>query len=324
MKKINIGIIGYGNLGKGVEKSILNTEDLNLIGIFTRRNPKDINSKNKAYHIDELINFKDKIDVCILCGGSATDLIKQGPDIAKYFNTVDSYDTHANIPEYFNIMDKASKEGNNVSMISTGWDPGLFSLNRLLFESILPKGETYTFWGKGVSQGHSDAVRRINGVKKAIQYTIPNEKNIEKIKNGEKLNLSTREKHFRECFVVTEDNADLKQIENDIKTMKNYFDEYDTSVHFIDEEEFNKNHTGMPHGGQVIRLGNSSDNINQVMSFSLNLESNPEFTASVSVACARAVYKLSQNRDYGCKTIFDIPLKYLSPNSDADIVKRLL
>lgn len=324
MKKINIGIIGYGNLGKGVEKSILNTDDLNLVGIFTRRNPNEIKSKNNIYSINDLLNFKDKIDVCILCGGSATDLINQGPEIAKNFNTVDSFDTHAKIPEYFEKMNTISKNNNTISMISTGWDPGLFSLNRLLFESILPKGETYTFWGKGVSQGHSDAIRRVKGVKKAVQYTIPNEKIINEIKNGNKLNLTTRDKHFRECFVVAENNANLKQIEYDIKTMKNYFDEYDTIVHFIDEDNFNKNHIGMPHGGQVIRLGNSTKKINQVMSFNLNLDSNPEFTASVNIACARAVYKLSEDKNFGCKTIFDIPLKYLSPDNNLNLIKRLL
>lgn len=324
MKKINIGIIGYGNLGKGVEKSILNTDDLNLVGIFTRRNPNEIKSKNNIYSINDLLNFKDKIDVCILCGGSATDLINQGSEIAKNFNTVDSFDTHAKIPEYFEKMNTISKNNNTISMISTGWDPGLFSLNRLLFESILPKGETYTFWGKGVSQGHSDAIRRVKGVKKAAQYTIPNEKIINEIKNGNKLNLTTRDKHFRECFVVAENNANLKQIEYDIKTMKNYFDEYDTIVHFIDENNFNKNHIGMPHGGQVIRLGNSTKDINQVMSFNLNLDSNPEFTASVNIACARAVYKLSEDKNFGCKTIFDIPLKYLSPDNNLNLIKRLL
>lgn len=324
MKKINIGIIGYGNLGKGVEKAILNTDDLNLVGIFTRRNTNEVKSKNNVYNINDLSNFKDKIDVCILCGGSATDLTNQGPEITKIFNTVDSFDTHAKIPEYFEKMNTISKNNNTVSMISTGWDPGLFSLNRLLFESILPKGETYTFWGKGVSQGHSDAIRRIKGVKKAVQYTIPNEEIINEIKNGNKLNLTTRDKHFRECFVVAENNADLKQIEHDIKTMKNYFDEYDTIVHFIDENDFNKNHLGMPHGGQVIRLGNSSKDINQVMSFNLNLDSNPEFTASVNIACARAVYKLSKDKNFGCKTIFDIPLKYLSPDNNLNLIKRLL
>lgn len=324
MKKINIGIIGYGNLGKGVEKAILNTDDLNLVGIFTRRNTNEVKSKNNVYNINDLSNFKDKIDVCILCGGSATDLTNQGPEITKIFNTVDSFDTHAKIPEYFEKMNTISKNNNTVSMISTGWDPGLFSLNRLLFESILPKGETYTFWGKGVSQGHSDAIRRIKGVKKAVQYTIPNEEIINEIKNGNKLNLTTRDKHFRECFIVAENNADLKQIEHDIKTMKNYFDEYDTIVHFIDENDFNKNHLGMPHGGQVIRLGNSSKDINQVMSFNLNLDSNPEFTASVNIACARAVYKLSKDKNFGCKTIFDIPLKYLSPDNNLNLIKRLL
>ncbi|MDL2310701.1 diaminopimelate dehydrogenase [Peptostreptococcaceae bacterium OttesenSCG-928-C18] len=324
MEKIKIGIIGYGNLGKGAVKAVNLSKDMELVGVFTRRNPKDINSDVKIYNIDELLEFKDKIDVCILCGGSATDLKIQGPEISKHFNTVDSFDTHAKIPEYFESIDMSAKSGKNLSIISTGWDPGLFSMNRLLAESILPKGETYTFWGKGVSQGHGDAIRRIEGVKNAVQYTIPVEEVVNRIKNGENHKFSTREKHIRECYVVTAEGVDEKEIENQIVNMPNYFAEYDTTVHFISEKEFNAKHTGMPHGGKVIRLANTSNDIKQIYEFNLSLDSNPEFTSAVNVAFARAVYKMRKDGRTGAITVFDVPPSYLSLLSPEEQRKQLL
>lgn len=324
MDKINVAIIGYGNLGKGAEKAIEFCNDMNLIGVFSRR--KNINTKSgvRSYHIDELMKFKNKIDVCLLCGGSATDLDIQGPEIAKKFNTVDSFDTHAKIPEYFEKINNSSKRGKTLSLISTGWDPGLFSMNRLLSESILPNGHTFTFWGKGVSQGHSDAIRRIKGVKNAIQYTIPVEDVIEKIKSGEKIKLETKDKHKRECFVVIEENADKIEIEKEIKTMPNYFEDYDTKVNFISEEELIKNHKGMPHGGKVIRIGETSENIKQIYEFSLNLESNPEFTSSVNVAYIRGVYRMNKEGKTGAISVFDVPLSYISILSPEEQRKKLL
>ncbi|WP_101772261.1 diaminopimelate dehydrogenase [Peptostreptococcus faecalis] len=321
---IRVGIIGYGNLGKGAEKAIKLAGDMELVGIFTRRDPSSIDTNSNVYSIDDLIKFKEEIDVCILCGGSATDLKIQGPEISKNFNTVDSFDTHAKIPEYFEEINKSASGGGNLSVISTGWDPGLFSMNRLLSEAILSEGETYTFWGKGVSQGHGDAIRRIDGVKDGVQYTIPVKEAIDRIKNGEKCELTTRDKHTRECYVVAEEGADLKRIEKEIVTMPNYFADYDTFVHFISEEEMNKNHKGMPHGGTVIRLGNTSESTNQVYEFSLKLGSNPEFTASVNVAYARAVYKMNKEGRTGAVTAFDIPLSYLSKLSPEDQRKLLL
>lgn len=324
MEKIKVAIVGYGNLGRGAEKAINLTEDMELVGIFTRRNPSSIKSDSSVYSFEDILNFKDKIDVCILCGGSATDLKVQGPEISKNFNTVDSFDTHAKIPDYYSVIDKSAKEGDNLSIISTGWDPGLFSINRLFSESILPKGETYTFWGKGVSQGHSDAIRRLDGVKDATQYTIPVEEVIERIKNGEKLNLTARDKHQRVCYVVAEDGADREKIEFEIITMPDYFVDYNTTVNFVTQEELNKNHKGMIHGGRVLRIGNTSEGIKQVYEFKLNLESNAEFTSSINVAYARAVYKMRSEGKVGAITVFDVPISYLSPMSPEEQRKKLL
>lgn len=325
---IRIGILGYGNLGKGVENALKQNSDMKLVAIFTRRNPNSIKTYTgaKVINIEEIENWKDKIDVMILCGGSATDLPKQAPKYARMFNIIDSYDTHNEIPKYYDIVNKSALEGNKVAIISIGWDPGLFSLNRLISESILPEGETYTFWGKGVSQGHSDAIRKIDGVKDAIQYTIPIENAVERVRNGENPKLSTREKHLRDCFVVLEDGADKNFVEKQIKTMPNYFAEYDTIVRFISEEEFIKNHTGMPHGGFVIRSGNTGykEATKQIIEYSLKLESNPEFTASVLLAYARATNELYKNGERGAKTIFDIPAKLLTKRKYKDLLKEIL
>lgn len=324
--KINIGIVGYGNVGKGVAKAINQNSDMELKAIFTRRDTKSIDSSSntKLVHISNLKEYKGIIDVMILCGGSATDLKEQGPLVASEFNTVDSFDTHAKIPEYFEKMDSISKSSNTLSLISSGWDPGLFSLNRLLGEAILPQGETYTFWGKGVSQGHSDAIRRIDGVKNGIQYTIPIEETVNKVKSGEKCHFTNREKHERVCYVVPEEGADLHKIEQEIKTMPNYFVDYNTTVNFISERELYLNHSGMPHGGSVIRTGNTKSGANQVVEFSLKLDSNPEFTSSVLVAYSRAIYKLSKEGRFGAVTVFDIPFSYLSPKSPEELRKELL
>ena len=320
-----IAIIGYGNLGRGVERSLKQNPDLELVGVFTRRSPESVTTEGaKAYTMQELESFKDQIDVCILCGGSATDLPVQTPEITRLFNTVDSFDTHAKIPEHFANVDKAAKENNTVSVISTGWDPGLFSLNRLYAQAILPTGETTTFWGKGVSQGHSDALRRIEGITDATQYTIPNDEIIAKLKAGEKLTLTTRDKHFRECFVVLEDGADADKIREEIVTMPNYFDEYDTEVHFISQEELNADHKTMPHGGTVLHTGTTGENTNQVIEYNLQLESNPEFTASVLVAYARACARLAKEKAFGAYSVLDIAPSYLSPKSAADLRKELL
>ena len=307
---INVGIVGYGNLGRGVQYAIEKFDDMKLFGIFSRRNPEDVKTVIKAdvYKIDDLLKYKNEIDVLILCGGSATDLPSQTPEIAKNFTTVDSFDTHAKIPEYFASVDKSAKEGNNVSVISIGWDPGLFSVMRAYFESFLPIGSTSTFWGKGVSQGHSDAVRRIKGVKKAIQYTIPIEKAVDAAREGMAGNLTAREKHLRECFVVAEEGADISAIEKEIKEMPNYFADYDTIVNFISEEEFLRDHTRMNHGGFVIRNGKTgSENTKQVCELKLELGSNPEFTSSVLVAYARAAARLKAEGKSGAFSIFDIP-----------------
>ena len=325
MNKTRIGIVGYGNLGKGVRKALNQNPDIELEAIFTRRDVKSISENDdKMVHISKIADYKDKIDVMILCGGSATDLAEQGPMVAEMFNTVDSFDTHAKIPEYFAHMDEVAKKAGTLSIISVGWDPGLFSLNRLMGHVVLPQGEDYTFWGKGVSQGHSDAIRRVEGVKNGIQYTVPIEKALDKVRSGENPNLTTREKHERICYVVAEEGADLEKIENEIKNMPNYFSDYDTTVHFISEEELKRDHSGMPHGGFVIRTGVTGENTKQKIEFQLNLESNPEFTSSVLVAYARAINKLSKEGKIGACTVFDIPFGYLSPKSPAELRKELL
>lgn len=329
VQKIKIGIVGYGNLGKGVELAISHNPDMELVAVFSRRDPKSIrlaNPNTKSVHISEVESYRDKIDVMILCGGSATDLPEQGPYLARMFNTVDSYDTHARIPEYFAIMDQSAKEGSKVSMISVGWDPGLFSINRLMQEAVLPKGNTYTFWGRGVSQGHSDAVRRIPGVKDAVQYTIPMEEALDRVRKGENPELSTREKHLRHCFVVLEQGANKDEIEQQIKTMPNYFADYETEVTFVSQEELRENHSGMPHGGRVIRSGITGvDNQhNQIVEFSLDLDSNPEFTGSVLTAYARAVYRMSKEGQVGARTVFDVPPAYLSIKTPEELRKELL
>lgn len=328
MDKIKIGIYGYGNLGKGVEIAIHNNPDMQLAGIFTRRNPDSLTplyNESKVYSIDDVQKLKNDIDVMILCGGSATDLPKQGPDICSIFNTVDSFDTHAKIPEYFAIMDETAKNANTLALISCGWDPGLFSLNRSLLESVLPTGENYVFYGRGLSQGHSDALRRIDGVKNAVQYTVPYEDSVEKVQNGKNPHFSSvREVMWRECFVVLEDGADPKKIEKEIKEMPNYFEPYNTVVHFISEEELKEKHIGMPHGGFVLRSGTTSEGTNQIAEFSLKLDSNPEFTASVLVAYARAVYRMKQHGTTGAITVLDVPVSLLSIKTREELLKDIL
>lgn len=322
--KIRLGIVGYGNLGKGVELALSQNPDFELEAIFTRRNPENLSAKSKVVHISEIESYKEIIDVMILCGGSATDLPQQTPEIAKMFNTVDSFDTHAKIPEYFNILDKVTKSSGTIGLISVGWDPGLFSLNRLLGEAVLPRGNYYTFWGKGVSQGHSDAIRRVDGVKDGVQYTVPIESAINKVRSGENVDLSTRQKHERICYVVPKEDADLEKIKNEIINMPNYFSDYNTTVNFITEEEMNKNHKGMPHGGFVIRTGVTGNGTKQRMEFSLNLDSNPEFTSSVLLAYARAAYRLSKEGQTGARTVLDIPFSYLLPKTGEELRKELL
>ena len=325
--QIKIAIAGYGNLGRGVEISISKNPDMKLVGVFSRRDPKSVNTffeDTKVFSIDDILKHKDEIDVLILCGGSKDDLPIQGPEFSKNFNIVDSFDNHAKIPEYFASVDKPSLENKKVALISIGWDPGMFSINRLYGEVLLPIGETYTFWGKGLSQGHSDAIRRVEGVKAGVQYTIPSVDAIEKVRSGVQPTLSTKEKHVRECYVVLKDGADAKKVENEIKTMPNYFEPYDTSVNFISQEELDKNHNKMPHGGFVIRSGNSSDENKQVIEYSLTLDSNPEFTASVLVAYARATYRLSQKGDFGAKSALDIAPGLLSIKSAEQLRAELL
>lgn len=322
--KIRVGIVGYGNLGKGVELSLAQNPDFQLEAIFTRRNPDKLLAASKMVHISEIINYKGKIDVMILCGGSATDLPEQAPEIAEIFNTVDSFDTHAKIPEYFNKLDEVTKNAGTIGLISVGWDPGLFSLNRLLGEVVLPSGKDYTFWGTGVSQGHSDAIRRVEGVKDGVQYTVPIESAIDMVRTGKNIELSTKEKHERVCYVVPEAAADLDDIKSKIKYMPNYFEDYNTTVNFITEEELKTNHKGMPHGGFVIRTGVTGEGSNQRMEFSLKLDSNPEFTSSVLVAYARAVYRLHNEGQTGARTVLDIPFSYLSPKSAEELRKELL
>ena len=323
--KIRVGIVGYGNLGKGVRKAINQNKDIELEAIFTRREVSKVSENdNLMVHISKIGDFKDRIDVMILCGGSATDLVEQGPMVAEMFNTVDSFDTHAKIPSYFEKMNEVSTASGNLSIISVGWDPGLFSLNRLLGNAVLPNGKDYTFWGKGVSQGHSDAIRRIQGVKNGIQYTIPIEAALERVRSGENPDLTTREKHLRECFVVAEEGADKTKIEEEIKNMPNYFSDYDTTVHFITEEELKRDHSGMPHGGFVIRTGETGEGTKQRIEFSLDLGSNPEFTSSVLVAYARAIAKMAKEGKKGALTVFDVPFGYLSSKTPAELRKELL
>jgi len=317
-ERIRIGIVGYGNIGRAVERACKQNQDMELAGIFTRRDPSDLMPElddSKVFAIAEAKNFIDDIDVAILCGGSATDLPEQGPSFASLFNTVDSYDTHARIPEYFDAVDGAARGAGKTSIISTGWDPGLFSMMRVIEEAVLPVGESYTFWGPGVSQGHSDAVRRIAGVKDARQYTIPIEGAVEKVRSGETPQFETREIHLRDCYVVAEDGADLERIEREIVTMPHYFSDYDTKVTFISEKEMKANHGKMPHGGFVIRTGNDDAGDCHVIEFSLKLGSNPAFTGSVLVAYARAAYRLNKEGQRGAKTVFDIAPAYLSLKS---------
>ncbi len=327
--KTRIGILGYGNLGRGIECALKQNDDMELVAVFTRRDPGTVRILTegvKVYSVDALMAQKDNIDVLILCGGSATDLPKQTPEYAKYFNVVDSFDTHARIPEHFANVDAAAKENGNVALISAGWDPGMFSLNRLYASAVLPEGKDYTFWGKGVSQGHSDAIRRVEGVANGKQYTVPVESALEAVRSGSNPELSTREKHTRECYVVAKEGADLAKIEQEIKTMPNYFADYDTTVNFISEEELQQNHSGIPHGGFVIRSGKTgweSENTH-IIEYSLKLDSNPEFTASVIVAYARAVARMKKEGMTGCKTVFDVAPAYLSPFSGEELRAHML
>lgn len=328
MEKIRIGIVGYGNIGRGVELAIARNEDMELKVVFTRRDPASVQIHTEGVAVkrfDDMLSMKDEIDVMVLCGGSATDLPVMGPEIVKNFNTIDSFDTHAKIPEYFANMDREAKAGGKIGIISVGWDPGMFSLNRLYAESILVQGSTYTFWGKGVSQGHSDAIRRVPGVKNGIQYTVPIEEAVDRVRSGSEPELTTREKHLRECYVVPEEGADLQAIEEAIKTMPNYFDEYDTTVTFITEEELKENHSKMPHGGFVIRSGETGNAGNKhVIEYFLKLDSNPEFTASVLIAYARAAYRLSQKGESGARTVFDIAPAMLSMKTPEELRAKLL
>ena len=326
---IKIGILGYGNLGRGVECAVKQNDDMELVAVFTRRNPEDVKILTETAtvcNVADVEDWKDKIDVMIICGGSATDLPKQTPVYAKMFNVIDSFDTHARIPEHFANVDAAAKEGGHVGIISVGWDPGMFSLNRLYANAILPDGNDYTFWGKGVSQGHSDAIRRVEGVKDGKQYTIPVEAALEAVRSGENPELTTRQKHTRECFVVLEEGADAAKVEEEIKTMPNYFSDYDTTVHFISEEELKANHSGIPHGGFVLRSGKTGwDGENKhLIEYSLKLDSNPEFTSSVLIAYARAAYRLASEGQSGCKTVFDIAPAYSSAKSGEELRKHML
>ena len=326
---IRIGIYGYGNLGRGVESAIQQNKDMELCAVLTRRAPETVKIRTQGVavcHINDIEGYKDKIDVLILCGGSATDLPVQTPEMAKYFNVIDSFDTHARIPEHFANVDERAKESGKVAIISCGWDPGMFSLMRAYGMAVLPEGKDYTFWGKGVSQGHSDAIRRVEGVKDGKQYTIPVESALEAVRSGAEPDLTTREKHTRECFVVAEEGADLCRIEKEIKEMKNYFADYDTTVHFISEEELKRDHSGIPHGGFVIRSGKTGLNRenSHVIEYSLKLDSNPEFTSSVLVAYARAAYRLNSEGACGCKTVLDIAPSYMAPVSSEELRKNLL
>ncbi|MFO8070002.1 MAG: diaminopimelate dehydrogenase [Alkalibacterium sp.] len=324
MDTTKIGIVGYGNLGRGVETGLKNSADLELVGIFSRRQPEQLDTSSPAYHMDELAAFKDKIDVLILCGGSQKDIPVQAPELAKAFNTVDTYDNHNEIPNHFNKLDKIAKENNTVAVLSTGWDPGLFSLNRLFAESILPKGETYTFWGPGLSQGHSDAVRRVTGVKNAVQYTVPKEELVDAVKNKKAVDYNKLSAHKRVVYLVLEEGADESKIKETIVTMPDYFEGYQTEINVIDQAVFDKEHGGMPHGGTVMRQGKTSESDTAIYQFSLDLDSNPEFTAAVAIAYARAAGKLAREKQFGAKTVFDIAPSYLSPKSAEDLRKELL
>lgn len=326
---IKIGILGYGNLGRGVECAVKQNNDMELKAVFTRRNPNEVSiltESAKVYHIDDILMHKDEIDVLIICGGSATDLPVQTPEYAKYFNVIDSFDTHAKIPEHFANVDKSAQESGKIGIISVGWDPGMFSLNRVYANAILADGKDYTFWGKGVSQGHSDAIRRIEGVKDARQYTIPVSEALEQVRNGKTPELTIRQKHTRECFVVADEGADFARIEKEIKEMPNYFADYDVTVHFISQEELNKNHSGIPHGGFVIRSGKTGWNgeNKHIIEYSLKLDSNPEFTSCVLVAYARAAYRMNKEGQKGCKTVFDVAPAYLCRQSGEELRKHML
>lgn len=327
--QIRIGIMGYGNLGRGVECAVRQNPDMTLAAVFTRRDPKTVSILTEGvpvYPASQALEHKDEVDVLILCGGSATDLPVQTPEYARHFHVIDSFDTHARIPQHFAAVDDSAKAGGKVAVISCGWDPGLFSLNRLYARAILPQGADYTFWGKGVSQGHSDAIRRVEGVADAKQYTIPIQSALDAVRSGSEPELTTRQKHLRECFVVAKEGADKAKIENDIKTMPNYFDEYDTIVHFISHEELDRDHSGIPHGGFVIRSGKTGweGENTHIIEYSLKLDSNPEFTTSVLLAYARAAYRLGQEGVSGCKTVFDIAPAYLSPLSGEELRAHLL
>ncbi|MGM0929084.1 MAG: diaminopimelate dehydrogenase [Actinomycetota bacterium] len=326
-ESIRIGIAGYGNLGRGVEAAVAKNPDMQLEGVFTRRNPAEVatlRAETSVYAMDDLAEYEDRIDVLILCGGSKEDLPQQGPIMAARFNTVDSFDTHARIPEYFETVDAPARAARKTALISAGWDPGMFSINRVYGEALLPDGDTYTFWGRGLSQGHSDAIRRVPGVAAGVQYTLPSEAAIEQVRNGSRPQLETRQKHTRECFVVLADGADPAAVREAIVTMPHYFDQYDTEVHFITAEELARDHSAMPHGGMTIRSGNTSNEHAQVIEYGLTLESNPEFTASVLVAYARAVHRLNQQGQFGAVTVFDVPPGLLSPKSAAQLRAELL
>ncbi len=326
--KIKIGIYGYGNLGRGIESAVLQNSDMQLVAVFTRRNVEDVKTVTgvKVCHVSEVMSYVDKIDVMILCGGSATDLPVQTVQLAEFFNVVDSFDTHANIPQHFKNVNASAQKGKKTALISAGWDPGMFSVNRLYGGAVLPCGKDYTFWGKGVSQGHSDAIRRIEGVIDAKQYTVPVEDALQAVRSGTEPELSVRQKHTRECFVVVQDGADKAKIEKEIKEMPNYFADYDTTVNFISLQELREKHSAIPHGGFVVRSGKTGFNgeNSHIIEYSLKLDSNPEFTASVITAFARAVYKFSQKQDVGCKTVFDVPPAYLSPKPYEELIATLL
>lgn len=324
MTKIKIGIVGYGNLGKGVEEQLQFNNDFELVGIFSRRDPKTVISESPVFHMDDLQGMKDEIAVLILCGGSATDIPEQAPLLQENFTTVNAYDNHAEIPAHFDILDEISRRQKNVAIIATGWDPGLFSLNRLISEAILPKGETYTFWGKGVSQGHSDAIRRVEGVKRGVQYTIPNEELIQKIREGKEVIYTKTSSHKRVCYVVPEEDATESTIARTISTMKDYFADYETEVHFIDEDTFERDHGGIPHGGHVLRRGYTGEETQAIYELNLNLGSNPGFTAAVMVAYARAAARLANEGNYGAKSVFDVAPAYLSPKTPEQLRKELL
>ena|SRR5690625_50755 len=323
-QKIRVGIVGYGNLGRGAELALAQNPDMELVAIFTRRDPDQVSSDHPVVPYDEIESYREKIDVMLLCGGSAKDLPVQTLEIASLYNTVDSFDTHAKIPEYFASVDSIAENNQKLSLISTGWDPGLFSMIRLLGESVLPEGKTYTFWGKGLSQGHSDAVRRVSGVRNGVQYTIPDHSALEKIRSGKEPELQPSEMHRRVCYVVLEDGADAQEVEMAIKTMPDYFEPYATEVHFISEESFRAEHSQMPHGGRVLRSGRTGEDLHQKIEFELELESNPEFTSAVLVAFARAVYRMNREGKIGAITVFDVPLGMLSPRSATALRKELL